>query len=149
MAKVLSERERKYAQVKREVWRIVMVVITGRDYLIKAKVVIETNCLPILDMIFECSILDIATLHWMAYMKSLNSEVRHVSRKDKALANTLSRTSCQEKIEELVDHEEELDVMDTPTMDYEGAWTMGRGYNRYSYEHGTGSDEDKNSGRWE
>ena len=47
-AKVLSERQRGYAQVKRELWGIVSAVKVDKDYLIGAEVVIETDCLPIL-----------------------------------------------------------------------------------------------------
>jgi hypothetical protein len=48
-AKVLSERQRGYAQVKRELWGIVSVVKADRGHLIGTEVVIETDCLPILE----------------------------------------------------------------------------------------------------
>ena len=62
-----------------------------RDYLIGAEVVIETDCLPILRMMRCCMIPDVAMLRWVAYIKSLNSEVRHISGKDNAVADMLSR----------------------------------------------------------
>jgi hypothetical protein len=34
---------------------------------------------------------DLAMLRWIAYIKSLNPEIRHISRKDNAMADMLSR----------------------------------------------------------
>ena len=90
-AKVLNERQRKYAQVKRELWGIVSAVKTDRDYLIGAEVVIETDCLPVLGMLRCCTIPDVAMLRWVAYIKSLNPEVCHIAGKDNAVADMLSR----------------------------------------------------------
>ena len=66
-AKVLNERQRGYAQVKRELWGVVSAIKADRDYLIGAM------------------------LRWIAYVKSLNPEVRHISGKDNAVADMLSR----------------------------------------------------------
>jgi hypothetical protein len=74
-AKVLNERQRKYAQVKRELWGIVSAVKSDREYLIGAEVVIETHCLPILGMVSGCNTPDIAMLRWIPYVKSLNPEI--------------------------------------------------------------------------
>ena len=59
---------------------------SDRDYLIGAKVVNETDCLPILGMMRCCTIPDVAMLRWIAYVKSLNPEVRHILGKDNAVA---------------------------------------------------------------
>ena len=61
-AKVLTERQRKYGQVKRELWGIVFAVKTDRDYLFGTEVIIETDCLPILVLISGCATPDIAVL---------------------------------------------------------------------------------------
>ena len=89
-AKVLTERQRKYAQVKRELWGIVSAVKTDRDYLIGTEVIIETDCLPILGMISGCATPDIAMLRWIAYIKSLNPEIHHVAGKHNVIADMLS-----------------------------------------------------------
>ena len=68
---------------------------SDRDYLIGAKVLIETNCLAILGMMRCCTILDVAMLRWIAYVKSLNPDVRHISGKDNAVADMLSRAHMQ------------------------------------------------------
>ena len=73
-AKVLSSRQRGYAQVKRELWGVVTALKCDKEYFIGASVIVETDCLPLLGMISSCSTLDIAMLHWIAYIKSLNPE---------------------------------------------------------------------------
>jgi hypothetical protein len=90
-AKVLSERQRGYAQVKRELWGIISAVTADKDHLIRTEVVIETDYLPILGMVSGCATPDLAMLRWIAYIKSLNPEIRHISRKDNAMADMLSR----------------------------------------------------------
>ena len=95
-AKVLNERQRKYAQVKRELWGIVTAIKTDREYLIGAEVIIETDCLPVLGMMRCCTIPDVAMLRWIAYIKSLNPDVRHISGKDNVMADMLSRARFEE-----------------------------------------------------
>ena len=58
--KVLSERQRGYAQVKRERCGIVLAVNIDKDYLIGTKVIIEMDCLPILGMVSKCATPDLA-----------------------------------------------------------------------------------------
>ena len=91
-AKVLGDKQRRYAQVKRELWGIVSVIKSYCDYLIGAEVIIRTNYLPILGMISGCSTPDIAMLCWIAYIKSLNPEIRHVAGKHNVVADVLSRS---------------------------------------------------------
>jgi hypothetical protein len=88
---MLSERQRGYAQVKRELWGIVSAIKADRDHLIETEVVIETDCLPILGMVSECTTPDLAMLRWIVYIKSLNPEIRHISGKGNAMADMLSR----------------------------------------------------------
>ena len=49
-AKVLNERQRGYAQVKRELWGIISAVKANKDHFIGTEVIIETDCHPILRM---------------------------------------------------------------------------------------------------
>ena len=61
---------------------------SDRDYLIGARVMIEMDCLPILEMMQCCTIPDVAMLTWwIAYVNSLNPEVRHISGKDNVVAD--------------------------------------------------------------
>ena len=61
-AKVLSERPRGNAQVKRELWGIISAVKADKYYLIGTEVIIETECLPILGMVPGCATQDLAML---------------------------------------------------------------------------------------
>ena len=62
-----------------------------KNYLIRTKVEIETDCLQILGMVSGCTTPDLAMLRWIAYIKSLNLEIWHISGKDNAMADILSR----------------------------------------------------------
>ena len=61
-----------------------------KDYLIGSEVIIETDCLPILGMILRCVTRDLAMLRWIAYIKSLNLEIRHLTGKNNDMADMLS-----------------------------------------------------------
>ena len=90
-AKILHDQQRRYAQIKRELWGIVSAIKADKDYLIGSEVVIETDCLPILGMISGCSSTDISMLRWIAYIKTFNPEIRHIKGKNNAMADMLSR----------------------------------------------------------
>ena len=66
--RILTERQRAYPQVKRELLGALTALKAERNYLIGANVVLETNCLPLLGMIANCSIPDIAMLRRIAYI---------------------------------------------------------------------------------
>ena len=53
--------------------------------------IIETDCLPILSTVSGCATPDLAMLRWIAYIKSLNPEIRHISGKDNGVPDMLSR----------------------------------------------------------
>lgn len=90
-ARILTERQRAYPQVKRELWGALTALKADRNYLIGAEVVLETDCLPLLGMIANCSSPDIAMLRWIAYIKSLNPVLVHIEGKKNSVADMLSR----------------------------------------------------------
>ena len=77
--------------------------------MIETEVIIETDYLPILDMVSGCTTPDIAMLRWIAYMKSLNPEIRHISGKDNTMADILSRAWFDNE-DGMVSEEEEVGV---------------------------------------
>jgi hypothetical protein len=95
-----------YAQVKRELWGIISAIKSDREYLIGAEVVIETDCLPILGMVSRCHTPDIAMLRWIAYIKSLSPEIRHIAGKCNVVADMLSRARYEGGEEQGSDKEE-------------------------------------------
>ena len=66
-------------------------VKADKDYLIGTKLIIDMDCLPILGMVSGCATPDLAMLRWIAYIKSLNPDIRHISGKDNTMADMLSR----------------------------------------------------------
>ena len=90
-ARILTERQRAYPQVKRELWGALTALKADRNYLIGAEVVLETDCLPLLGMIANCSSPDIAMLRWIAYIKSMNPVLVHIEGKKNSVADMLSR----------------------------------------------------------
>ena len=87
----LNERQRGYAQVKRELWGIILAVKDDKDYLIGNKVIIEMDCLTILGMISTCATPNLAMLRWIVYIKSLSPKIRHIYEKDNSMDDMLSR----------------------------------------------------------
>jgi hypothetical protein len=81
----------RYAEVKRELWGIVSAITSGRGYLIEAELVINTDCLPILGMIFGCNTPNVSIVRYIAYIKAVSRESRHVARKHNLVLDMLSR----------------------------------------------------------
>ncbi|KAL2630017.1 hypothetical protein R1flu_014703 [Riccia fluitans] len=90
-AKVLSTRQCAYPQVKRELWGVVTTMKAEKEYLMGASVVVEIDCLPLLGMITNCLTPDMTMLNWIAYIKSLNPEFKHIAEKENVVADMLSR----------------------------------------------------------
>jgi Integrase zinc binding domain/RNase H-like domain found in reverse transcriptase/Reverse transcriptase (RNA-dependent DNA polymerase) len=90
-ARILTERQRAYPQVKRELLGALTALKADRNYLIGANVVLETDCLPLLGMVANCSTPDIAMLRWIAYIRSLNPVLVHITGKKNSVADMLSR----------------------------------------------------------
>ena len=108
-AKVLSERPRGNAQVKRELWGIISAVKADKDYLIGTEVIIETDCLPILGMVSGCATPDLAILRWITYIKSMNPEIWHIYGKDNAMADMLLKARFNDE-DDMVSEDEEVGV---------------------------------------
>ena len=100
-ARILTNRQRGYPQVKRELLGAMTAMKADRNYLIGANVILETDCLPIIGMIANCFTPDIAMLRWIAYIRSLNPELIHISGKKNSVADMLSRARyiCEEEME--------------------------------------------------
>ena len=64
------------------------------------------DCLPILGMVSGCATPDLAMLRWIAYIKSLNTEIRHISGKDNAMAEMVSRARFDDEGGMVSDDEE-------------------------------------------
>ncbi|KAL3682085.1 hypothetical protein R1sor_000107 [Riccia sorocarpa] len=106
-AKILTGRQRDYPQVKRELWGVYTAVRTDRNFLIGAAVMLETDCLPLLGMIANCSTPDITMLRWIAYVRNFNPQLKHIAGKKNVVADMLSRARYEGEEEMVLTAEEE------------------------------------------
>ncbi|KAL3686531.1 hypothetical protein R1sor_009105 [Riccia sorocarpa] len=95
--KILTNTQRDYSHVKRELWGARTALRTDRNLLIGAYVVLETDCLPLLGMIANCNTPDITMLSWIAFIRSLNPELRHIAGKKNVMADMLSRARYKDE----------------------------------------------------
>ena len=70
--------------------------------MIGAPILVETDCLPLLGMIINCNTPDIAMLRWIAYIKTLNPEFKHIKGKYNVVADMLSRARFEDE-EDLIE----------------------------------------------
>ena len=68
--------------------------------MIGAEIIIETDYLLVLGMMRTSTIPDVAMLRWISYLKSLDPKVRHISRKDNAVVDILSRARFGDDVTE-------------------------------------------------
>ncbi|KAL3699107.1 hypothetical protein R1sor_017129 [Riccia sorocarpa] len=106
-AKILTGRQRDYPQVKRELWGVYTALRTDRNFLIGAAVMLETDCLPLLGMIANCSTPDITMLRWIAYVRNFNPQLKHIAGKKNVVADMLSRARYEGEEEMVLTAEEE------------------------------------------
>ena len=95
-ARIFTERQRRYPQIKRELWGAKIALKQDRICLIGAYIILETDCLPLLGMIANCDTPDIAMLRWIAFIRMFNPELRHIAGKDNPVADMLSRARFEE-----------------------------------------------------
>ena len=98
-AKVLSAHQRNCPQIKRELWGMVTALKNEKEYLIGSCVVVEIDCLLLLEMITSCSTPYIAMLGWISYIKSFNPEFKHIAGKDNTVVDMLSRARYEDESE--------------------------------------------------
>ncbi|KAL3676446.1 hypothetical protein R1sor_026394 [Riccia sorocarpa] len=106
-ARILTQTQRNYPQVKRELWGVLTALKVDKDFLIGAYVVLETDCLPLLGMIANCSTPDLTMLRWIAYIRSMNPELRHIAGKKNVVVDMLSRARYADEEEMLAAAKEE------------------------------------------
>ena len=99
-ARIFTERQRRYPQIKRELWGAKIALKQDRNCLIGAHIILETDCLPLLGMIANCDTPDIAMLRWIAFIRMFNPELIHIAGKDNPVADMLSRARYEESTTE-------------------------------------------------
>lgn len=72
-------------------WNIVTALKVERNYLIRENMLLKTDYLSILNIIFKYSTLDISMLRWIVFIRFLNPVLIHIKVKENMVANMLSR----------------------------------------------------------
>ena len=80
-----------------------------KEHLIGMEMIIEVDYLLILDMVSGCATSDLAMLRCIAYIKYQNLEIQHISEKDNAMADMLSRARYDDKNRIMVSEDKEVD----------------------------------------
>ena len=83
-----------------------MAMKAKKEYLIEAHVIVKIDCLSLLEMISNCIIMDVVILDWIANIKSLNSELKHIKGKDNVIVDMLSWSRYYD--------EKEIEISDDP-----------------------------------
>jgi hypothetical protein len=109
-AKTFDERQRRYPQIKRELWGLRCALHQEQHYLIGAPLIVETDCLPLIGMIVNCTTPDIAMLRWVAFVRSFNPDIRHIKGKDNSVADMLSFASFKDQDHESDDSDRETEM---------------------------------------
>jgi hypothetical protein len=86
-AKIFSERQQQYAQVKRKLWEARCALHQDQNYLIGAVVIIKTNCHSLLGMVANCTTPDVAMLRWVAFICMFSPELKHIRGKENGVAD--------------------------------------------------------------
>ena len=110
-ASILTERQKAYSQVKRGLWEALVALKANRNYLIEANVVLKTDCLSLLGMISNYNLPNIAMLQWIAYIKSLNPILKHITSKMNPVADMLSKARYFDE-EKMMTHGKSEDFTD-------------------------------------
>jgi nicotinamide mononucleotide adenylyltransferase len=85
---------------------LVIAMKNEKEYLIGALLDVKTHCRPLLRMITSCSTPDIAMMRWIAYIKSMDPEFKHIMEKNNLIADMLSLARYDGE-EDMVDEEED------------------------------------------
>ena len=88
-SRTFSDRERRYAQFKREVITIVH-ALRKRPYTFGRRFILETDARSVVQMLNAPDILDNTLYRWVAFIKSFDFDVRHVSGRENAGPDALS-----------------------------------------------------------
>lgn len=94
-AKTLSEPQRAYGQTKRELFGLRTALREERESILGAKVVVETDCKPLLGMLANCDTPDLTSRRWVAEIKEYDVVLRHIKGKDNEVADMLSRATYE------------------------------------------------------
>ena len=86
-----NKTELSYSQVKKELYAIKCCLKKLRMYISGIDFTVETDCLPVCQLIRNPDSLDLIFTRWIAYVLSFNPKVVHIPGKENVVADALSR----------------------------------------------------------
>jgi hypothetical protein len=87
---------RAYGQFKRELYAMVKNVKLVRYKTYGCRLVIETDCMPLIGFLNSPDLIDPTMVRWIAYLKLFNPEFRHIKGKENVVSDGLSRKREEE-----------------------------------------------------
>jgi hypothetical protein len=106
-----SDRQRKYSQVKRELLVIMEMIKSLRDYIYGSEFIVETDCLPAIQMIKKLDLIDPTLTRWVTFISLFAPILVHIPGKKMVLSDMMSRLEYSELFGEEIVAEEEFDLM--------------------------------------
>jgi transposase InsO family protein len=94
-SELLNDTQRRYAQVKRELYGVFAMVKKLRKYLHGVRFVLETDAKPVIGMLFRPELPDSPQARWVAYINKFDRDLRHIPGKENEVADALSRHQCR------------------------------------------------------
>jgi hypothetical protein len=82
---------RGYDQFKRELYAMVKNIKLVRYKIYGCRLIIETDCLPLIGFLNSPDLIDPTMVRWIAYIKLFNPEFRHIKGKEIVVSDALSR----------------------------------------------------------
>ncbi|OMJ15154.1 Retrovirus-related Pol polyprotein from transposon, partial [Smittium culicis] len=90
-----NARERRYSQVKRELFAIFKILKKFRMYLYGIKFILETDCKPLIGLLNKPDLPNDVASRWIGYILNFDFEMRHIKGEENLVADALSRYSFQ------------------------------------------------------
>jgi transposase InsO family protein len=106
-SELLNKTQRRYPQVKRELYGAFAMVRKLRKYLHGVRFILETDAKPVIGMLSKPELPDSPQARWAAYINKFDRELKHIPGKENVVADALSRHQCQGEEENASEEEEE------------------------------------------
>jgi transposase InsO family protein len=105
---LFNSTQRRYAQIKRELYGLYQMVKKLRKYVHGVHFIIETDARSVIGMLKKPDLPNDAASRWVAYLTMFDYEIRHIPGNKNVVADALSRTTLDEQEQSSSEDEAEL-----------------------------------------
>ena len=111
-AKTFNDRERRYGQIKRELLAVCHALKQERHYLYGQEFILEVDALPLIGIINNPDLPDMAMVRWVTFIRTFAPTIRAIPGKKNVIPDALSRqpnhlggeeNDFEDELEELID----------------------------------------------